>query len=208
MPSPKVKGYNLLGAVLGGKSVGFGSSGLVVVEACIGNGPLFLSGRERSEHGVTSEHAEACWESEQLLGGGATALPWGGLVYVLLCEKSWNIQIINQSSTNLLDGRECAILSSAIRGISKWLPGTNFICNLLEEIGDPVVAEILLDGARRTGGSTSLIEVHGEIKTISTHDGVQMTGDLTRTRKRIRTFDTDRIITRQTPEGRYFWEEA
>lgn len=75
MSSPKVKGYNLLGAVLGGKSVGFGSRGLVVIEACKGNGPLFLSGRERSEHGVTSEHAEALWESEQLLGGGATALP-------------------------------------------------------------------------------------------------------------------------------------
>lgn len=81
-------------------------------------------------------------------------------------------------------------------------------CDLLKEIGDPVVAEILLDGTRRTGGSTSFLEVHGEIKTISTHDGVQMSGDSTGIRNRIRTFDTDRIIAGQTPKGGCLWEEA
>lgn len=80
--------------------------------------------------------------------------------------------------------------------------------SLLEERGDPVVAEILLDGTRRTGGSTSFLEVHTEIKAISTHDAVQVTGDCARTHNGIRAFDADRIITGQTPEGRCLREKA
>lgn len=80
--------------------------------------------------------------------------------------------------------------------------------NLLEEIGNPVVAEILLNGARRAGGGTSFLEVHGEIETIPTHNGVHMARDCVGVHDGIRALKTDRIVARQTPKGRYLWEEA
>lgn len=105
---------------------------------------------------------ESVGEGAEAWGAGEHTESWWESQEALL--KLWVIlvgalKIVDKTTTDLLDRSKLSILA------------------LIVESWNPVVAEIGLDSARRAGRSASLIEIHIKTKAVTTHDGVDVTGD-------------------------------
>ena len=126
-------------AVVVGEATCLGFGRATIIEAVEGDGLRWEVGTTRALERVTRDHAEARWERLETSAGTAIAL-----------------QIVDSSTTYLIDTLECAILSCVV------------------ECWDPVVAVVSDYCAGGAGGCLGRVVVHRKVEAIASHNGVNM----------------------------------
>jgi hypothetical protein len=162
-----------VGAVDGGKTVGLGGGGTIVVEAVEADGLGLKVTSVVASEWVTRDHAEPSRESLQRVVVGTTTL-----------------KVVDGGTT---EG------SSAITGLGNSLEAS--ILELEVELGSPVSREILADGARCAAGVAKGVIAGLETEAITTSDSVSVSGDLSGEDERVDTLINQAGRARHTPES-------